>query len=143
MKQLAVLSIITVCCVSCLDLDDTVNNANPLTGNGSDNEISEINDSLKGTWDLYDSTGSVISTGALTVTDTLFGMYSGQPTMWKLVAANGQVYIEAFSNGAKEYYYDYSLAHSGAALYLLPENTGTYTNPGPTTSDVLIYKKQS
>ncbi|MBD3322817.1 MAG: hypothetical protein GF350_17085 [Chitinivibrionales bacterium] len=115
---------------------------NPASAPSDSDQVADINDSCKGTWDLYDENDSLVSTNSLVVTDDMFGIVSGQPGIWKLVAQEGQVYIEAFSNGEREYYYDYALDDNGNIMYLLTEDTDTYTAPARSTSGVLILKKQ-
>lgn len=141
MKDCVWIVVVLSCFAACSDENTTDGDINPVSG--TDTEISEIDDNLKGTWDLYDSTGSVMLQNALVVTDSMFGVYTGHPKTWKIVALQGQVYLEPFSSsGSTEYLYDYTLANSETTLYLLIEKTATYTQPTNSTPDVQIYRKQ-
>lgn len=116
-------------------------------------QLARIDTDLIGTWDRYDSTGTmVVMAGHMIVTaDSIVRRYSGGSSITfkgisdpygdrgqTLVAESGQVYYEYHIDQSTTYWFDY--AFDGTTLYFVDETTDAATNPGSGTDNVVILK---
>ena len=121
--------------------------------------ISIISDSLIGTWDKYDSTGTVLTEQRyLVITpDSIVYRPTQTPipivfrgildtigtTGRTLTARNGQIWYDYHYEGNTDmYWYDYAMFNGGQSMYFADDNQSTYSNPGPDSEFIVHYLKK-